>query len=175
MDAVYQRNEQDHCVFALRRTAVVLFLFVGLSDMASAQQLAIRARDRDQELTHDLFSTVQVFPQVLWDIHNSASPNGMAIVWTADAFESPGNGKTSVADTGLLLRIRNAGPGNAWHVTQATGHTDVATGNRSALVAALCSSHGEATMEIIVSFRADSSVPAAGVYRTQLVGTITAP
>lgn len=175
MDAINKKTKRDHSMFAFLRDAAVLFFLFGFPSIADAQQLVIRSRDRDQELTHNLQSNTQIFPQVLWDIHNSSAQNGMAVVWVADAFESRGNGKTTLADTGLALRIRNAGPKDAWQVTQATGQTSVATGDRSAFVAASCSRHGEATMEILVSFRTESSVPAAGKYRTQLIGTITAP
>lgn len=177
MDAVIRQIQQGHTSFAILRAVLVLSFLCGLSATAGGQHLQIRSRDKNQEIVYIAGTGMQSFPEVQWDIHNSRQLNGVAVIWNIDAFERQGGGKSrQLTDSGLMLRIRSAGPNNAWRVVQAADQTNVAKGDQSANVSALCAGYGEATLGIMVTFGTDSSVmPAAGKYRTQLTGTITAP
>lgn len=190
MDAVETQSDWDHSRPAFVRIAVVLFaalvrfrrgglVFVVLFDLCStsqvmAQKAEIRSADRDQELIHDLRSQSQTFQEVRWDIHNSLDPRGVAIIWTIDAFEFTGGRNKDFADAAVALRVQQAVPAKAWRISQATDQTHVAMGDRSATVSAVCTGHGQASMGLLVSFHT-SAMPAAGRYRTRLVGTMTAP
>lgn len=139
-----------------------------------AQKAEIRSADRDQELVYDLRSQSQSFQEVRWDLHNSLDPRGVAIIWTIDAFELAGGRKSDLADAAVAIRVQQAAPAKAWSISQASDQTNVAMGDRSASVSAVCSGHGQASMGLLVTFHT-SAMPAAGRYRTRLVGTMTAP
>lgn len=192
MDAVEHHCSRDHWRSALVQIAVVLFaarskpqlkrtygaavIFVWLlcTSQALAQKAEIRSADRDQELVHDLRSQSQTFQEVRWDLHNSLDPQGVAIIWTIDAFELSEGRNKDLADASVAMRIQQALPAKAWTISQANDQTNVAMGDRSASVSAVCTGHGQASMGLLVSFHT-SAMPAAGRYRTRLVGTMTAP
>ena len=153
---------------------IVIFAWMLCSSAVLAQKAEIRSADRDQELIHDLRSQSQTFQEVRWDIHNSLDPRGVAIIWTIDAFELSGGRNKDLADVAVALRVQQAVPPRAWSIAQASDQTHVAMGDRSATVSAVCTGHGQASMGLLVSFHT-SSMPAAGRYRTRLVGTMTAP
>ncbi len=176
MDSLKQLNTMGQSILGLRRAAVAFLFLLFSVDLASAQHLAIRSREKDQHIIHDFSGDEQLFREVRWDIHNSASREGIAVVWTIDAFESRSGKNHFLADAGLGLRIRNAVPGNSWQVTQATDQTNVSKGDRTATVSAICSRHGDATIGVVVVFQtSQTTIPASGEYQTRLVGTITAP
>ncbi len=176
MDAATKNIKQDSSQSAAMRSALVLFFVLVLSPCCPAQQLGIRSRDKDQLVVHDLKQNEQIFKEVQWDINNSFQNQGVAVIWTAAAFQTNSGSRSDVklADTGLSLRIQNSGPKNAWKVAQATDFTNVAKRDHSAMISAVSNQHSQATFGIIVMFRNTLSViPAAGHYETLLTGTIT--
>lgn len=194
MDAKQTHHLRDHLRTAVRRFAVVLFfartrrswsMFLVLSlrfvaalmlvDTACAQKAEIRSVDRDQELVHDLRSQSQAFSEVRWDVHSTADPRGTIVIWSIDPFENNGGRNREMADAAIALRILKAVPSKAWSVSQATDRTNFNSGDRSASVSAICSGYGEANLGLLVTFHSTATTPAAGRYRTKLVGTMTAP
>lgn len=140
-----------------------------------AQKAEIRSADRDQDLIHDLRSQSQSFPEVRWDVHNTADPRGTVVIWSIEPFESNGGRNRKTADAAVSLRVLSSNPSRAWQVAQAADRTDVVRGDQSATVSAVCSGFGQATLGLSVSFHSIATIPAAGRYRTRLVGTMTAP
>lgn len=176
MDAAVKNIKQDAIRSAAMQLVLVLFFVLMPAANCPAQQLGIRSRDKDQFVVHDLIHHEQVFKEVQWDIHNSLQNQGVAVIWTAAAFQtnSGSRDKARLADTGLAVRIQNSGPKNAWKVAQATDVTNIANGDFSAMISAVSNQHSQATFGIVVFFRSSTStVPAAGRYETQLTGTIT--
>jgi hypothetical protein len=178
MDAATTKTQQDSNRTAAMQSVLVLFFLLMQMPLCDGQQLAVRARDKDQEIVHDLIRNEQYFPEVQWDIHNSFQNQGVAAIWTAGAFRCQGSSRqrTDYADTGLSVRIQKSGPPNAWRIAQATDMTNFAKLDNSATVSAVSNQHSQATFGVTVMFRRDvNSTPAAGRYQTVLVGTITSP
>ncbi len=160
------------------QTGMVLFFVLTVMPCCQGQQLGIRCRDKNQEMVHDLIHDQQFFKEVQWDIHNSFQNQGVVVIWTAEAFQSGGSlpRGNSLADTGLSVRIQNSGPKDAWQISQQTDITDIAKGDKSAMVSAVSNQHSEATFAITVMFRRNANViPVAGRYETLLIGTLAAP
>lgn len=176
MDSLNKKNQQGQSEFAFMQIAVALFLLVFSVQHGRGQSVEIRSREKAQELTHHLRSNLQQFSEVRWDVHNSRRDDGIAVIWTIDSFSTHSGKQKYLADAGLNLRILSAVPGRAWQITQQSDSTNIVKGDRSATVSAVCAEYGEATLGLTVTFiTSDTSVPAAGEYRAQLVGTITAP
>jgi hypothetical protein len=176
MDSLNKKNQPGQSEFAFKQIAVALFLLVLSVQHCSGQSVEIRSREKAQELTHHLRSNLQQFSEVRWDVHNSRRDDGIAVIWSIDSFSTHSGKQKYLADAGLNLRILSAVPERAWQITQQSDSTNIAKGDRSATVSAVCTEYGEATLGLTVTFiTSDTSVPAAGEYRTQLVGTITAP
>ena len=194
MDAKQTQKSKGHLQTAFWRLAVVLFsarmgrgwrllLVHGLcfariwllAESTFAQKAEIRSADRDQELVHDLHSQSQAFTEVRWNVHNSADPRGTIVIWSIDPFETNSGRSREMADAVVNLRVLDSTPSRAWKVSQATDRTDLTAGDRSASVSAICSGYGEATFGLLVTFHSTATTPAAGRYRTKLVGTMTAP
>lgn len=165
---------RDQRRLALICRVIVLIVSFACPSLAVAQKAQIRSVDRNQEIVHDLRNESQTFQEVRWDAHNIANPRGVVLIWTIEAFELAGGRNKDLADAGVALRIQKAEPAKAWKISQASDQTNVARGDRSASVSAVCTGHGQASMGLLVSFRT-SAMPAAGRYRTKLVGTMTAP
>lgn len=176
MDSLNNKKQQGQSEFAFEQIAVALLLLALNIKTGCGQSVEIRAREKAQELTHDLRYNQQQFKEVCWDVHNSRRDDGIAIVWSIDSFSTHSGKQRYLADAGLNLRILSAAPDRSWQVTQNYDSTDITKGDKSATVSAICTEYGEATLGLTVTFStSDTSVPAAGEYRTQLVGTITAP
>ena len=176
MDSLNKKNQQGQSEFAFKQIAVALFLLVFSVQHGRGQSVEIRSREKAQELTHHLRSNLQQFSEVRWDVHNSRRDDGIAVIWTIDSFSTHSGKQKYLADAGLNLRILSAVPGRAWQITQQSDSTNITKGDKSATVSAICTEYGEATLGLTVTFStSDTSVPAAGEYRSQLVGTITAP
>lgn len=154
----------------LQTSAITLVLFA-FSDAARAQWVEIRARDKDQSLTHPVSGGLATFSEVRWDVHNSYQDD-ILIEWSMDAFESSrGSSRTAPkADVGLSLRLRNGGPRNAWHISQPIDQSSLSRGDKTASVTAIGTHQGSATFGVTVA-----SIPAAGRYESRLIGTISAP
>ena len=176
MDSLSKKNQQGQSEFAFEQIAVALLLLALNIKTGYGQSVEIRAREKAQELTHDLRHSQQLFKEVRWDVHNSRRDDGIAVIWSIDSFSTQGGKQRYLADAGLNLRILSAAPNRAWQITQQSDSTNITKGDKSATVSAVCTDYGEATLGLTVTFSSsDTSVPAAGEYRTQLVGTITAP
>ena len=176
MDSLNKKNQQGQSEFAFEQIAVALLLLLFSVQHGSGQSVEIRSREKAQELTHDLRSNLQQFSEVRWDVHNSRRDEGIAVIWSIDSFSTQSGKQRYLADAGLNLRILSAAPNRAWQITQQSDSTNITKGDKSATVSAVCTEYGEATLGLTVTFStSDTSVPAAGEYRTQLVGTITAP
>lgn len=176
MDSPSDKNRPGQGLLVFVRVASALCFLSGGLNTASGQYAEIRSRDHDQHIVHDLKNADQMFHEVQWDVHNSVSRRGVAVIWTIDAFESSRGKKSTLADAGLLLQIRKASPKNSWHITKAKDQTNISKGDTSATVSAVCTRFGDATMEVTVVFQTpQASLPAAGTYETRLTGTITAP
>ena len=176
MDSLSKKNQQGQSEFALKQIAVALLFLVFSVQHGSGQSVEIRSREKTQELIHDLRQSQQQFKEVRWDVHNSRRDDGIAVIWTIDSFTTQSGKQRYLADAGLNLRILSAAPNRAWQITQQSDSTNINKGDKSATVSAICTEYGEATLGLTVTFStSDTSVPAAGEYRTQLVGTITAP
>lgn len=176
MDSLKHTKRMGQSTYAFEQTSLALFLLMSFSCPCLGQAVEIRARDKSQEVVHDLLRETQTFSEVRWDVHNSRRENGIAVVWSIDPFSTQSGRQRYFADAGLSLRIMSAVPNRAWQVTQKSDSTDLSEGIKSASVSAACSELGEATLGLTVTFRSEpSSIPAAGEYRTLLIGTITAP
>lgn len=176
MDSLSRKNQQGQSEFAFKQIAVALLLLDVSVQQSFGQSVEIRAREKAQELTHDLRQSQQLFKEVRWDVHNSRRDDGIAVIWSIDSFSTQGGKQRYLADAGLNLRILSAAPNRSWQVTQQSDSTNINKGDKSATVSAICTEYGEATLGLTVTFStSDTSVPAAGEYRTQLIGTITAP
>lgn len=176
MDAVTTKLKQDLRPSALLQTALILFFLLLYPTTSFAQFIGIRCQSPPQDLVHDLISSCQHFPESRWDVHNSVSQSGIAVVWTAEAFQSQTGKYVSVADTGLQLRIHGAVPAGTWNIIQGSDQTNIGKGHRAAFVSAASAGFGEATMGVTVTYNTShTSIPTAGQYRTQLTGTIVAP
>lgn len=176
MDSLSRKNQQGQSEFAFKQIAVALLLLDVSVQQGFGQSVEIRAREKAQELTHDLRQSQQLFKEVCWDVHNSRRDDGIAVIWSIDSFSTQGGKQRYLADAGLNLRILSAAPNRSWQVTQQSDSTNINKGDKSATVSAICTEYGEATLGLTVTFStSDTSVPAAGEYRTQLIGTITAP
>ncbi|MBL8813863.1 MAG: hypothetical protein JNM43_27085 [Planctomycetaceae bacterium] len=168
------KNRQDR--IRLQTAAIVLVLFA-FADVARGQWVEIRSMDKDQSMIHPVSFSSTAFSEVRWDVHNSYQDD-VLIQWTMDAFESSQGSlkKPAQADVGLSVRLRNGGPKNAWHVTQATDRTAILKGDRQATVTAIGTHQGDASFGVTVAFLSPgNSVPAAGRYEARLIGTIAAP
>lgn len=176
MDSLSKKNQRGQSEFAFEQIAVALLLLALNIRTGYGQSAEIRAREKAQELTHDLRQSQQQFKEVRWDVHNSRRDDGIAVIWSIDSFSTQSGKHRFLADAGLNLRIVSAAPNRSWQVTQQSDSTNITKGDKSATVSAVCTDYGEATLGLTVTFStSDTSVPAAGEYRTQLVGTITAP
>ena len=176
MDSLNKKRQQGQSEFAFEQIAVALLLLALNTKIGYGQSVEIRAREKAQELTHNLRHSQQLFKEVRWDVHNSRRDDGIAVIWSIDSFSTQGGKQRYLADAGLNLRILSAAPNRAWQVTQRSDSTNINKGDKSATVSAICTEYGEATLGLTVTFSSsDTSVPTAGEYRTQLVGTITAP
>jgi hypothetical protein len=178
MDAARQHIKQNRNRRAAMQAGIVLFFVFTVMPCCQGQQLGIRSRDGNQEIVHDLLHNQQFFKEVQWDIHNSFQNQGVAVIWTAEAFQSGGSlpQSNNFADTGLSVRILNSGPKDAWQISQPTDVTEVVRGDRSAMVSAVSNQHSEATFGITVMFRCSANaIPVAGRYETLLIGTLAAP
>jgi hypothetical protein len=176
MDSLNKKRQQGQSEFAFEQIAVALLLLALNIKTGYSQSVEIRAREKAQELTHDLRHSQQLFKEVRWDVHNSRRDDGIAVIWSIDSFSTQGGKQRYLADAGLNLRILSSAPDRAWQVTQQSDSTNINKGDKSATVSAICTEYGEATLGLTVTFStSDTSVPAAGEYRTQLIGTITAP
>jgi len=176
MDSLSKKIHQGQSEFAFKQIAVALLLLVFSVHNGRGQSVEIRSRGKAQDLTHDLRQSQQRFKEVQLDVHNSRRDDGIAVIWTIDSFSTQNGKQQYIADAGLNLRILSAAPNRSWQVTQQSDSTNIIKGDKSATVSAICTEYGEATLGLTVTFStSDTSVPAAGEYRTQLVGTITAP
>lgn len=176
MDSLNKKRQQGQSEFAFEQIAVALLLLALNTETGYGQSVEIRAREKAQELTHNLRLSEQQFKEVRWDVHNTRRNDGIAVIWSIDPFSTHSGKQKFLADAGLNLRILNAAPNRAWQITQQSDSTNITKGDKSATVSAVCTEYGEATLGLTVTFSSsDTSIPAAGEYRTQLVGTITAP
>ena len=176
MDSLNKKNRQGQSEFAFMQIAVALLLLALNIKHSCGQSLEIRAREKAQELTHNLGNNQQQFSEVRWDVHNSRRSDGIAVIWSIDSFSTHSGKQKYLADAGLNLRILSAAPNRSWQVTQQSDSTNITKGDKTATVSAVCTELGEATLGLTVTFStSNTSVPTAGEYRTQLVGTITAP
>lgn len=176
MDSLNKKRIQGQSEFAFKQVAVALLLLASDNTHCCGQSVEIRAREKVQELTHNLRHSQQQFTEVRWDVHNSRRADGIAVIWSIDSFSTHSGKQKHLGDAELNLRILSSSPDRSWRVTQQSDSTDINKGNRSATVSAVCTEYGQATLGLTVTFTtSDTSVPAAGEYRTQLVGTITAP
>ncbi len=176
MDSLNMKRQQGQSEFAFEQIAVALLLLALNIKTGCGQSVEIRAREKAQELIHDLRQSQQQFKEVRWDVHNSRRDDGIAVIWSIDSFSTHTGKQKYLADAGLNLRILSAAPNRSWQVTQQSDSTNITKGDKSATVSAVCTEYGEATLGLTVTFStSDTIVPTAGEYRTQLVGTITAP
>lgn len=160
----------------LQSAAIVLVLFAFV-DIARGQWVEIRSMDKDQSMFHPVSSSVTAFPEVRWDVHNSYTDD-LLIQWSMEVFEASGGSlkKSPQADVGLSVRLRSAGPKNAWYVTQPSDRTSILNGDRQATVTAVGTHQGDASFGVTVAFLSPGgSVPVAGRYESRLIGTIAAP
>ncbi|MCA9057939.1 MAG: hypothetical protein KDA85_05550 [Planctomycetaceae bacterium] len=139
----------------------------------SAQILEIRASGGEQSIRSDLTHKTQTFPEVEWSIFNQIESDGIAVIWTADAFTGDPQTRQQQVDVGLDLRMTRDGRRNAWSVTRPHDTTHLAGGDSTAEVIAVSARAADGTAAITVRFEGGDPIRlAAGSYSTVVVGTI---
>ena len=138
MDSLNNKRQQGQSEFAFEQIAVALLWLALNIKISCGQSVEIRAREKAQELTHDLRQSQQLFKEVRWDVHNSRRDDGIAVIWSIDSFSTQGGKQQYLADAGLNLRILSAAPNRSWQVTPQSDPTNINNGDKSATVSAIC-------------------------------------